>query len=708
MYSAKRIKAFLNRCDTYALLTVFSVCLCLYGCIDNDLVNETNLPGKDSIAVISLNVKQQTSDQVTTRTPNENDIQNIHVLVYNSNGSLTGHGYATGNSLNMEAVKGTGCTIFAIANTGNPTLFNDGSASTINKLMTLTSRELVLTNGVFANGLENDNYLLMSGCLTNVTLGLSNIINDLKVKRLVGKINFSINAINGITITGYSIKNLPNKEYLIAHPYINELSPENLTPGTDAATAWLNPNAVSLSNGTTAHSFNFYMYENRRGGRKLIDGSIGNDAEQKEKAKYAPDNSTYVEITAKGNSASPNMDARFTSAVYRIYLGADNSKNYNVTRNCTYTITANIKSATDIDTRVTKVSLPSNCYIVKPNSYVMFPVFKVDNINKQRIFSIGSNWKAELLWTDKSNYLTPGGTVKSVTAQPADGTILVETGSTEGNAVVVAKVDGVIVWSWHIWVTSYDPNTTNISYNNGAKITVFMDRNLGAISNTPQNVGSMGLLYQWGRKDPFPGSLSYSVAQEPTVYGSNSPVINKLPTPSTVSPKNPDGPPNNIENCIQNPSAFYYKTEDTQGSNEYDWYSTTATHDASLWGGNSSKSVYDPSPEGWRVPKSGSGTSSPWFGLTTGPIFNYGYNWSSSVGWYPATGYRKYRDGGLMKIGEYGVCWSASVSPEQGNKSYVYLFYFRNGMVVTDYTEAKNELKDYYRASGFPIRCVKE
>lgn len=698
MYTAKRIKAFLNLYDTCALLTAFSVCLLLYGCIDNDLVNETPLPEKDSIAVISLNVKQQTSDQVTTRTPNENDIQNIHVLVYNSNGSLTGHGYATGNILNMEAVKGTGCTIFAIANTGNPTLFNDGSASTINKLMTLTSRELVLANGVFTNGLENDNYLLMSGCLTNVTLGLSNIINDLKVKRIVSKINFTINAINDITITGYSIKNLPNKEFLIAHPYINELSPDDLTPGTDAATAWLSPNAVSLSNVTT-HSFNFYMYENRRGGRKLVNGGIGNDAEQKEKAKYAPDNSTYVEITAKGSLTSPNMDARFTSAVYRIYLGADNSKNYNVARNCTYTITANIKSATDIDTRVTKVSLPSNCYIVKPNSYVMFPAFTV-NSSHQRV-SIGSNWDAVLLWTDKNNYLTSNGTVKKVTAQ-ADGTILVETGSAEGNAVVVAKVGDVIVWSWHIWVTSYDPNTTNISYYNGAKTTVFMNRNLGAINNTPQNVGSMGLLYQWGRKDPFPGASGITSLINASIYGPNSPVFIKMTAPNTYTDQEPY---NNIKNGIQNPLTFYFKTDDTGGPNQYDWYSTISrTHDDNLWGATGSKSVYDPSPEGWRVPKSGSGTSSPWNNITNSVAFTYGYNWTSSIGWYPATGYLDYNSGSLMNTGIYGIYWSASAN----NETDTYSFYLSSSAVRTSNLKATDNNKGTYRSYGFPIRCVKE
>lgn len=35
-----------------------------------------------------------------------------------------------------------------------------------------------------------------------------------------------------------------------------------------------------------------------------------------------------------------------------------------------------------------------------------------------------------------------------------------------------------------------------------------MDRNLGATTAEPNTVGALGLLYQWGRKDPFLGSAS--------------------------------------------------------------------------------------------------------------------------------------------------------------------------------------------------------
>ena len=76
----------------------------------------------------------------------------------------------------------------------------------------------------------------------------------------------------------------------------------------------------------------------------------------------------------------------------------------------------------------------------------------------------------------------------------------------EGNAVIAAKdADGNILWSWHIWLT--DQPQAQV-YNNDAG--TMMDRNLGATSATPSDVGALGLLYQWGRKDPFLGSSSIS------------------------------------------------------------------------------------------------------------------------------------------------------------------------------------------------------
>jgi hypothetical protein len=89
-----------------------------------------------------------------------------------------------------------------------------------------------------------------------------------------------------------------------------------------------------------------------------------------------------------------------------------------------------------------------------------------------------------------------------------------------GNAVVQIKNgSNEVLWSWHIWVTGYDPNSggTTYSRSNGTKTYVFMDRNLGATAAatstaTDQASAVSGLLYQWGRKDPFPGASSWSIA----------------------------------------------------------------------------------------------------------------------------------------------------------------------------------------------------
>jgi hypothetical protein len=59
--------------------------------------------------------------------------------------------------------------------------------------------------------------------------------------------------------------------------------------------------------------------------------------------------------------------------------------------------------------------------------------------------------------------------------------------------------DGVILWSWHIWLVQ-DQIGYNTYANNAG---VLMDRNLGATSAIEYDSGTIGLLYQWGRKDPF-------------------------------------------------------------------------------------------------------------------------------------------------------------------------------------------------------------
>lgn len=246
---------------------------------------------------------------------------------------------------------------------------------------------------------------------------------------------------------------------------------------------------------------------------------------------------------------------------------------------------------------------------------------------------------ASLYWEDVP------GLIENVTIVPGENSssskikVEVNKAKGEGNAVVAFKVDGTIYWSWHIWVTDNPEN--GIAYSQGTEtdidgnpITVqYMDRNLGAVSgsfleNDWQKSG--GLMYEWGRKDPFPplvykDNSFYEISGEVGVLKHIQ--IDQINTiPVQVRPYNQIE--KNIQYAVNNPLNYIINTEATGN-----WFSSSrykiagGTYDYVTWDlwsdnakgkyshANSSnsavkmdsrsyelKSEMDPCPNGWRIP----------------------------------------------------------------------------------------------------------
>ncbi|MBQ7811835.1 MAG: hypothetical protein IJ394_04680 [Bacteroidales bacterium] len=322
----------------------------------------------------------------------------------------------------------------------------------------------------------------------------------------------------------------------------------------------------------------------------------------------------------------------------------------------------------------------ANCYIVSEAGTYKFSPVK-GNGNE----SVGAVASAEVLWESFGTSETPvvGDLIQSVSY--SDGSIIFSTPETyrEGNAVIAAKdADGTILWSWHIWLT--DKPEEQVYYNNAGTM---MDRNLGATSATPGDVGALGLLYQWGRKDPFLGSSSISenILAESTITW-----------PSSVSSTSDCG---TIDYVIQNPMTFI-----TQNDSNYDWYYTgSSSTDNTRW--QSENTIYDPCPAGWRVPDGGDNGvwstavgSSTWF-YTYSDTYK-GMNFLSKFGsgssiWYPATGERYSISGSIVNVGSCGYYWSVTPLAHYAHA----LFLYSNGDVYHPVD---------YRANGRSIRCQKE
>lgn len=339
----------------------------------------------------------------------------------------------------------------------------------------------------------------------------------------------------------------------------------------------------------------------------------------------------------------------------------------------------------------------SNCYIVsKPGTYTFTPA----KGNSGEL--VGAITSAATLWESFGTEETPseGDLIKNVVYD--NGVIRFETHSTfnEGNAVIAAKDgNGEILWSWHIWLT--DEPQKQVYYNNAG---VMMDRNLGATSATAGDIEALGLLYQWGRKDPFLGASSIKMTENDTTeiqIRARSTIV----WPEQVESSEHTG---TIEYSIQNPTTFIY-----WNLLDRDWlYSGSGAKNMSRW--QSQKTIYDPCPAGWRVPDGiVSGIWATASGISDGlhsPEISYntenvGADFAGILGddpsiWYPAAG--RISPSGSIEFPYSGHYWS--VTP------------YMLGAGIFEFTESYQYpghsfigTKVYaYCASADSVRCVQE
>lgn len=265
---------------------------------------------------------------------------------------------------------------------------------------------------------------------------------------------------------------------------------------------------------------------------------------------------------------------------------------------------------------------PENSFCVAPGTSVAFDVTpRLIGVNWQRSglasISAARAASAQVLW---------GGATASL-----DGTTLTMRSTSEGSSLVAIKDSGgSILWSYLLWVRSSFPETNLPS---GAKA-------LPALGGE--------LYFQWGRKDPLQSSASREE--------------NKGTSGLVYS--------------IANPTVFI---RGESGGN-YDWFTNDPKlQDATLWGDEGSKTVWDPCPAGYRVPSS--------------TVFSdVGFTFSYFVSNFDELGYLN--EGGLYPtLRSY---WTRTAD------SYAAL------ALDDSYTGRESVFYGQMRNIASPIRCVKE
>ena len=318
----------------------------------------------------------------------------------------------------------------------------------------------------------------------------------------------------------------------------------------------------------------------------------------------------------------------------------------------------------------------ANCYIVSKSGLYKFKAAK-GNSSK----SVGAVASVDVLWESSETDDAPkiGDLVNSVYYK--NGYIFFWTADTfkEGNALIVAKdASGKILWSWHIWFT--DQPQGQKYYNNAGTM---MDRNLGATST-----GEDGLFYQWGRTDPFLGTMKVI-----GVDGWIELPQSTITWPSAVASDESTG---TMAYATANPTTFITGDDWFYGSGG----STT------LWTtSDKSKSIYDPCPAGWRIPNGGNdGVWSKALGNQDG--YSDNYNFGTYVTKYPIPGYIYCHNGIRTSVDEKCFYWSATSGDRESGTFKFGCAYSLNIIRLCEKDTCFNE--HAYRANGLSVRCIKE
>lgn len=177
-----------------------------------------------------------------------------------------------------------------------------------------------------------------------------------------------------------------------------------------------------------------------------------------------------------------------------------------------------------------------------------------------------------------------------------------------------------ILWSWLIWTTEKPAVTEKDEL-------LIMDRNLGAVGTG--YVYCRGMLYEWGRKDPFPSPNNGS-------YTPNTFYPDRM-TAFSISDFDAEGM--TVAYSVAHPTTYL------KGFASKRYWQTESEFTLNMWW-SGEKTIYDPCPAGWKVPSKeemqtviNSGVNLPGNGFIGNVSTDFGYGNPGSQYFWTSTGY---------------------------------------------------------------------
>ena len=372
----------------------------LTGCTNDSLINEGNL-GDGKLINATFTLSPEFVEEITVRSitgVNENVIKDLWVVQLNANGTAqlqepkyittgfttSANDYKVSVSLKRESSK-----IYFIANTHNDKAYTTAMKTSVDVeavAMTLTGE----ANLASADGIP------MSGVWTG-TPDLLGIAGRVFLSRAIAKVNFNLNAAlpakEVFTLKSITVKLVPSTLNYYRDAVKLDAYPYPATPAviTDYSIASYN----EILNSTSKYLW-WYLPENARG--------TGTATIQMDKGSKIPSGQsaycTYIEVAGRYEAGGGTYNT-----TYRIYLGANNTNDYNLKRNTVYNINTTIRGIDAADTRINTVD----------KSIIIGPFGGWDDTKKEytkllEVKSVAANASVFFLWSSTAETVQQNAT----------------------------------------------------------------------------------------------------------------------------------------------------------------------------------------------------------------------------------------------------------------------------------------------------------
>lgn len=367
---------------------------------------------------------------------------------------------------------------------------------------------------------------------------------------------------------------------------------------------------VELETGAPVSGEYTYSLSNLAGGMTPVSGKQSNSLNITFSAQPSLESLVVAyAVAVPGNQYDKEWNCKFVTNKHQVVFKTRALANFNAGSYYTIPLNATVIKNNDAvveDAPEQVEEETANCYMINTTGEHSFLATVIGNGQKGIIPGVGfhtesasiSPKSAKLLWQDVDGFID----ASSVRLAP-NGRCYYTANKNVGNAVIAVysgeNQSGEILWSWHIWGTGDEPFVDDTYISSAGYEYTMMDRPLGAHSK----YSNICTLYQWGRKDPFSNQntvyfengIATDVMLWPTISGTDyGTIANAVASPDkyiTFSATSTNGDwmqqPNN--NLWGDDKDIPYKWPDVYGDA------------ACMPGWVSQKTIYDPSPVGYRV-----------------------------------------------------------------------------------------------------------